>query len=580
MKRFITLSFSSYVSMSITPFDLILFGVPAFVSAGVALFAWPYRSNPGGTPLIINGVGSAIWILSYGAGTRLNSQLIAPGMLGVSWLAAVLVAFSGMYVAVEYTGRKWLKRPAILAGIGGYLCLEALLIGLNPRNLFYTQVPTVVQTGTPVYEFGVWWTVHLIVTFAAAAAMLGMFLESYLSGSGVYRQQARAVLAGVAISYIAVIIEVAGLEPYPDLLYNATMAGDMVLSVTFLWALFYADFLKLTPIARKTLLEHIEDPIVVLEDENRLVYFNQAAEDLFGIGSQSAGVPVDDLSEVNGNESPDSFANIANGETEITLTPDGEERYFSLSASPVGDSQRGRVFIFRETTKEREYRLRIEAQRDNLETLNGVLRHDIRNDLQVIRGYADLLGEKSETRDEQQYIHTIKKSADHAIELTQTARELSDAMLSANVEQGRVDLQLVLEDEVKEVQSSYPDATLKFGTSIPTVTLIANEMISSVFRNLLKNAIQHNDKDTAEVTISITEYDDTVTVNIADNGPGVPDGQKETVFGKGEQGLDSSGTGMGLYLVDTLVSAHNGEVWIDDNEPEGAIFSVELPTQL
>jgi signal transduction histidine kinase len=291
-------------------------------------------------------------------------------------------------------------------------------------------------------------------------------------------------------------------------------------------------------------------------------------------------VPVDDLSELNGNESLDSFTDIANGETEITLTSDDEERYFSLSASPVGDSQRGRVFIFRETTKEREYRLRIEAQRDNLETLNGVLRHDIRNDLQVVTGYADLLGEKSETRDEQQYIHTIKKSADHAIELTQTARELSDAMLSANVEQGRVDLQSVLEDEVKEVQSSYPDATLKFGTSIPTVTLIANEMISSVFRNLLKNAIQHNDKDTAEVTISITEYDDTVTVNIADNGPGVPDGQKETVFGKGEQGLDSSGTGMGLYLVDTLVSAHNGEVWIDDNEPEGAIFSVELPTQL
>ena len=49
---------------------------------------------------------------------------------------------------------------------------------------------------------------------------------------------------------------------------------------------------------------------------------------------------------------------------------------------------------------------------------------------------------------------------------------------------------------------------------------------------------------------------------------------------KREQGLDSSGTGMGLYLVDTLVSAYNGEVWIDDNEPEGAIFSVELPTQL
>jgi PAS domain S-box-containing protein len=563
--------------MSVTPFDLILFGVPALVSAGVALFAWPYRSNPGGTPLIINGVGSAIWILSYGAGTRLNSQLIAPGMLGVSWLAAVVVGFSGMYVAVEYTERTWLKQPAILAAIGGYLCLEALLIGLNPGNIFYTQVPTVVHTGTPVYEFGVWWTVHLIVTFAAAAAMLGMFLDAYFSRNGVYRQQARAILVGVAVSYSALIIEVAGLEPYPDLLYNATMAGDMVLSVTFLWVLFYADFLKLTPVARKTLLEDIEDAIVVLDDENRLVYINRAAEDLFGISSQYAGVPADDLSELNGNETPDSLTDITNGETEITLTSDDEERHFSVSASPVGDTQRGRAFIFRETTREREYRRRIETQRDSLETLNQVLRHDIRNDLQLIAGYVDLLGEKCETEDEKQYIHTINKGADHAIELTQTARELSDAMLSTKAEEGRVGLQSVLETEVEEVQSSYPDATLQFGTSVPAVTLIANEMVSSVFRNLLKNAIQHNDKDTAEVTISVTEHDDTVTVNVADNGPGVPDGQKQTVFGKGKQGLDSSGTGMGLYLVDTLVSAYNGDVWIDDNEPEGAIFSVELP---
>jgi len=99
-----------------------------------------------------------------------------------------------------------------------------------------------------------------------------------------------------------------------------------------------------------------------------------------------------------------------------------------------------------------------------------------------------------------------------------------------------------------------------------------------VFRNLLKNAVQHNDKEVAEVIVSATDHENTVTVTIADNGPGVPDSQKETVFGKGERGLDSSGTGIGLHLVNTLVSIHNGDVWIEDNEPEGAIFSVELPT--
>jgi signal transduction histidine kinase len=100
---------------------------------------------------------------------------------------------------------------------------------------------------------------------------------------------------------------------------------------------------------------------------------------------------------------------------------------------------------------------------------------------------------------------------------------------------------------------------------------------TTVFSNLLKNAIQHNDKDVAEVAISATERDETVRVRITDNGPGVPDNQKEAIFGKNEKGLDSAGAGMGLYLVDTLVTNYHGEVWVEDHEPDGSVFVVELP---
>jgi len=564
--------------MSVTQLDPVLFFLPAIISIAVALFAWQYRSNPGGKPLIIHGFGSAVWILSYGAGTRLNSQLIAPGMLGVSWLAALVVAFSGMYVAVEYTERTWFKRPLILGSIGGYLCLEAVMIGLNPRNLFYIRTPAVVQAGTPTYEFGVWWAVHLLVVLAAATAMLTMFLGAYLNETGTYRKQARTILGGIAVIYITLIIEVAGLEPYPDLLYNVTMAGSTVLSVTFLWALFYADFLNLTPVARRTLLEDVEDATFVLDHQDRLVYANPAAQDLFETGPEYAGMSADDFYHSTRDEVPDQFTDMANGETEIVTTPDSGKRYFSVSESTVGDNERDRAFVLHEITAEREHRQRIEAQRDNLETLTQVLRHDIRNNLQVITAYADFLEDECKTENERQYVDTINESADHAIELTQTARDLTKVMLSVDAEKERVDFQTILEDEVAEVKASYPGATLEFETLVPSATLAANEMISSVFRNLLKNAIQHNDKEVAEVIISVAEHEETVTVQIADNGPGVPDGQKETVFGKGEQGLDSSGTGIGLHLVDRIVKLHNGKVWVEDNEPEGAIFSVELPT--
>jgi signal transduction histidine kinase len=68
-----------------------------------------------------------------------------------------------------------------------------------------------------------------------------------------------------------------------------------------------------------------------------------------------------------------------------------------------------------------------------------------------------------------------------------------------------------------------------------------------------------------------------VAIRIADNGPGVSADQKDTLFGTGERDLESTGSGMGLYLVDTLVTSYGGEVWIEDNDPEGSIFVVELP---
>lgn len=347
--------------------------------------------------------------------------------------------------------------------------------------------------------------------------------------------------------------------------------------MTFLWALFYADFLVLTPIAHKTLLGDIEDATIVLDRQDRLAYANQAAKDVFDTGPKYAGMSADDLFDSIIGGRPDRISDMADSEVEIAMTPDGERRCFSVSASTVGADERGRAFVFHEITAQKQYELQIEQQRDNLETLNQVLRHDIRNDLQLITAYGDMLDDDCETEANQQYINTISESADHAVELTQTARELSAVMLSDSIEEQRVTLQTMLTDEVAEIQAAYPDVALEFGTEIPPVTLAANEMISSVFRNLLKNAVQHNDKKMAEVVVSATDDEDTVMITVADNGPGVPDTRKERIFGKGKRGLNSSGTGIGLHLVSTLVDIHDGDVWIEDNDPEGAIFTVELP---
>jgi signal transduction histidine kinase len=113
--------------------------------------------------------------------------------------------------------------------------------------------------------------------------------------------------------------------------------------------------------------------------------------------------------------------------------------------------------------------------------------------------------------------------------------------------------------------------------TLPTTTVKADEMLDSVVHNLLTNAVVHNDSDTPEIEVSMNTHGDSVTLQIADNGPGIPEDKKDSIFAKGEKGLNSSGTGLGLYLIRTLVEQYGGSVDVADNQPQGSVFTVELP---
>jgi len=221
---------------------------------------------------------------------------------------------------------------------------------------------------------------------------------------------------------------------------------------------------------------------------------------------------------------------------------------------------------------------RLKRQRDDLRLLNQVMRHDIRNDLQLVGAYAELLDDHVDEEGEE-YLSVIKRNTQNAVSLTTTVRDLAEVMLRDDAEPSRISLDRVLSQQVEEVRSAYSEAVFTVEGSFPTVEVVGDEMLSSVFRNLLRNAVQHNDETPPKVTVSATveEPDGVVEVRVADNGPGIPEDQRDEIFGKGEKGLDSPGAGIGLYLVRSLVEIYGGDVWIEDNEPKGAVFVVRLP---
>jgi len=211
-----------------------------------------------------------------------------------------------------------------------------------------------------------------------------------------------------------------------------------------------------------------------------------------------------------------------------------------------------------------------------LELLNRIIRHDIRNDMSVVLGWAQMLEDHVDTEGEE-YLRKILASGEHVVELTDVARDYVETVVSdgePTVEP--IALRSVIETELSLREESFPEAEFVVDGALPDVEVAADSMLSSVFRNLLNNAVQHNDKDSPRIEVSCDVHDDAVEIRVADNGPGIPAGKKDIVFGKGERGLGSPGTGIGLYLVDTLVTQYGGAVWAEDNEPTGSVFVVEL----
>ena len=100
--------------------------------------------------------------------------------------------------------------------------------------------------------------------------------------------------------------------------------------------------------------------------------------------------------------------------------------------------------------------------------------------------------------------------------------------------------------------------------------------------NLLENAIKYTPPD-APISVRVSEAENLVTMQIADKGAGIPDGEKRKIFSKfyrigDEATRRTKGTGLGLYLTHRIVQQHKGKIFVTDNEPSGAVFNINLPS--
>lgn len=233
--------------------------------------------------------------------------------------------------------------------------------------------------------------------------------------------------------------------------------------------------------------------------------------------------------------------------------------------------------IERATVAEREAvrAEQLEEQRDLLDYLNSILRHEILNSAAIIDGYACRLRDDAEPLSDagREWATVIHEEADELEAVIDDVRFLL-ATASGDHELEAIELTAVLRKEVTKLERARDDVSVE--TAMPSsVHVRGDELLSRVFGNLLSNAVDHNDGPNPHVSITVEERGETVRVDIADDGPGIPPSDRESLF---ERETDHASThGLGLYLVDKLVTTYGGDVRLAETGPDGSRFTVELP---
>ena len=326
----------------------------------------------------------------------------------------------------------------------------------------------------------------------------------------------------------------------------------------------------------QAVIEHTTDVVTIVDPEGRISYVSPSIEsELAYTQLELVGRELADLLY------PDDADSMANEIDAVSGTDETIHSQYRIKAgddswrmiettvrgsrsSPTTD---GVIITARDVTE----RLRNQQRR---QVMNRVLRHDLRNDMNVVVGHAEILVEALDS-ERGRHAETIKEKSSNLVDLGEKVRKIDQRLHGRDRELKEVDLARIVQDEVRSVHQSYPETSIR--TRIEEVSIWGDTLVRAAVENLIENAIEHNDHDTPEIDVVVTETDDRVELVVTDNGPGIPEAERRVITAGIETPLEHI-SGLGLWLVKWIVEGMDGELEIEDNDPRGSIVTLSFPT--
>jgi PAS domain S-box-containing protein len=541
----------------------------AVVATIVGWLAYRQRPKPGATWLAAMLVAVAWWSAFYALELPIQTMAARRPFMKLQWLASLSIPVLWLLFALEYTGRdRYVTRRTAAALLVVPTVVFAFVATFEHHTLLYQDPQIVEQGGTYVVDHVFGPLFYLGVGYAYLVVLAGslLFVSLIFDRSPTHRRQSCALLTAVLAPWLGNLVHVLDV---PMFALDPTPVAFMVTGVASYVALDELDLFDAVPIpdhiARDVVVEGMTDPVVVVDERNRVVDANSAASTVLGYDA-AAALGRDAARAIPG------YPEVLDGDHETVEVETAEgRRYFDVTVSAVtntNDRRIGRVVTMRDVT-ERTH----DEQR--LDVLNRVLRHNLRNEMNIVAACAEELSGRVDD-DDRELVETVRERANDVASLGDTARRIETLLESAD-EGAFEPLERMLSRVLERGRDQYPTATFESAWTTEEETVYCPRTLQPVVWSLLENAAVN---ENATVTVFVTPgTDGYVSVTVADDGPAIPKREREVLKSGTETPLDHT-SGLGLWLAVWGVRSIGGTIDFESEAETGNAITLHVPCEV
>jgi signal transduction histidine kinase len=214
-------------------------------------------------------------------------------------------------------------------------------------------------------------------------------------------------------------------------------------------------------------------------------------------------------------------------------------------------------------------------QERHLDVLQRVLRHNLRNDVNVITGEVERALDTVENEQTRDALETIEKTANGLTKLCTEAQTIRK-VLGESPTLAPTELKPIVDSVSKDCLRRFTQASISVDCPA-NLTVQADSRLRIVVDSLVDNAVRHNTASLPKVMISASVVDDdTVELSVVDNGPGISETEQRVLTGDEQISPLSHGSGLGLWLVKWLTESYGGSLAIETPNDGGSDVRLRL----